>query len=131
MFLYLQLQLPILAAVAALLLADGPWTWPPLQTETAQWLLTALLVLIATLVAVALDRPADPNHLYWDIMLIAFLPPTIIALGAVRVCAFILRRLQVAFFARAVVGGLAGTLAVAIAPTVALFAGCALRGACP
>jgi len=131
MFLYLPLQLPLLAGVVILLLADSHWSWSPIQTEAGQFLIAFTVILLATALAVQLDRTADPHYLPPLIMWSAMLPASILVFGGVRVCLLFLRRRNMPWLRRTMVAGAVGIVAIALAPATALVAGCAIAGECP
>ena len=131
MFVYLPLQVPLLIGVAALLIADGLWKWPPIQTETAQTLLAACVFIVATLIAVRLDRAADPNFLPANVMWTAFLPASVLVFGSLRLCLFLLRRRHVSAARRGPLAGLIAVTVTALTPATALVAGCIFYGLCP
>ena len=132
MFVYLPLQIPLLIGVAVLLLADGLWQWPPIQTETAQTLVAVVVFLITTLLAVLVDRAADPSFLPANfVMWTAFLPASVLVFGLLRVCLLILRRIHLPASRRGPLAGLIAAAAVAFAPVTTLATCCMFYGLCP
>lgn len=127
MLLYLPLQIPLVAGVLLLLLADYLSLWTPVR----RFGLATLMIVLITGIEVALSQAADLGQLSLSAAVAIFGIPTTLVLGGCYLALYLLRRLNAPPNARAIDAGLLSILATAIAPYFVFAMGCAATHSCP